>query len=227
MHHEEVGSGSASSVGPQSSPVRNLYSDFALGLGPKARGRKRGRNPVSDSERRNQAVAGNLQLQRLIDAVVEYAIFMIGLDGRVLTWNTGAARLKGYSPQEIIGQPFSRFYTAEDQAAGIPQKALAVAKSEGKFLTEGWRVRKDGTRFWALVVIDAIKDESGEVIGFAKVTRDITERQEAQHNLLESERRYRRLVEAVVDYAIFQLDENGIAATWNLGAQRIKEGRSR
>ena len=203
---------------PDTEPLLRL----CVGLGPKARERKRGRNPVSDSERRNQAVAGNLQLQRLIDAVLEYAIYMIGLDGRVLTWNTGAARLKGYSPEEIIGQPFSRFYTAEDQAAGIPQKALAVAKSEGKFLTEGWRVRKDGTRFWALVVIDAIKDESGEVIGFAKVTRDITERQEAQHNLLESERRYRRLVEAVVDYAIFQLDENGIAATWNLGAQRIK-----
>jgi PAS domain S-box-containing protein len=177
---------------------------------------------VSASNRRPEAAGGIPQLQLLIDAVVDYAIYMIGLDGRVLSWNTGAARLKGYEPREIIGQSFSRFYTPEDQATGLPQRALAVAKKEGRFHAEGWRVRKDGTRFWASVVIDAIKDDSGEVIGFAKVTRDITERQQAQQHLLESERRYRRLVEAVVDYAIFQLDVNGIVATWNLGAQRIK-----
>jgi PAS domain S-box-containing protein len=177
---------------------------------------------VSYSNRRPEAAAGVPQLQLLIDAVIDYAIYMIGLDGRVLSWNTGAVRLKGYEPREIIGQSFSRFYTPEDQAVGLPQRALAVAKKEGRFLAEGWRVRKDGTRFWASVVIDAIKDESGEVIGFAKVTRDITERQEAQQRLVDSERRYRRLVEAVVDYAIFQLDENGIVASWNVGAQRIK-----
>ena len=177
---------------------------------------------MSDSDRRNTAAAGVPQLQLLIDAVVDYAIYMIGLDGRVLSWNSGAVRLKGYEPREIIGQPFSRFYTPEDQAAGMPQKALRVAKEEGRFHAEGWRVTKDGTRFWASVVIDAIKNESGEVIGFAKVTRDITDRQEAQQRLLESERRYRRLIEAVVDYAIFQLDVNGIVATWNVGAKRIK-----
>ena len=177
---------------------------------------------MSDSDRRNTAAAGVPQLQLLIDAVVDYAIYMIGLDGRVLSWNSGAVRLKGYEPREIIGQPFSRFYTPEDQAAGMPQKALRVAKEEGRFHAEGWRVTKDGTRFWASVVIDAIKNESGEVIGFAKVTRDITDRQEAQQRLLESERRYRRLIEAVVDYAIFQLDVNGIVATWNVGANRIK-----
>ena len=177
---------------------------------------------MSDSDRRNAAAAGIPQLQLLIDAVVDYAIYMIGLDGRVLSWNSGAARLKGYEPREIIGQPFSRFYTPEDQAAGIPQKALRVAKEEGRFHAEGWRVTKDGTRFWASVVIDAIKDESGELIGFAKVTRDITDRHEAQQRLLESERRFRRLIEAVVDYAIFQLDVNGIVATWNVGANRIK-----
>jgi PAS domain S-box-containing protein len=177
---------------------------------------------MSDSDRRKAAAASIPQLQLLIDAVVDYAIYMIGLDGRVLSWNSGAVRLKGYEPREIIGQPFSRFYTPEDQAAGIPQKALRVAKEEGRFHAEGWRVTKDGTRFWASVVIDAIKNESGEVIGFAKVTRDITDRQEAQQRLLESERRYRRLIEAVVDYAIFQLDVNGIVATWNVGAKRIK-----
>ncbi len=177
---------------------------------------------MSASNRRPEAPAGIPQLQLLIDAVVDYAIYMIGPDGRVLSWNTGAARLKGYESREIIGQSFSRFYTPEDQAIGLPQRALAVAKEEGRFHAEGWRVRKDGTRFWASVVIDAIKDERGEIIGFAKVTRDITERQQAQQRLLESERRYRRLVEAVVDYAIFQLDVTGIVATWNLGAQRIK-----
>jgi PAS domain S-box-containing protein len=166
--------------------------------------------------------ASGRHLQLLIDAVIDYAIYMIGVDGRVLSWNSGAARLKGYTAEEIIGKPFSTFYTPEDRAAGLPQRALAIAGKEGRFLAEGWRVRKDGTRFWASVVIDAIKDEQGELIGFAKITRDITERQETQLALLDSERRYRRLVEAVVDYAIFQLDVNGIVTTWNVGAQRIK-----
>jgi PAS domain S-box-containing protein len=161
-------------------------------------------------------------LQLLIDAVVDYAIYMIGPQGLVMSWNSGARRLKGYSREEIIGQSFSKFYTLEDQAAGIPDKALATAREEGRFHAEGWRVRKDGTRFWASVVLDAIKDENGKLIGFAKVTRDITERQLAQLALLESERRYRRLVESVVDYAIFQLDLNGNVVTWNVGAQRIK-----
>lgn len=169
-----------------------------------------------------EANDANPPLQLLIDAVVDYAIYMIGLDGRIRSWNSGAAKLKGYTPQEIIGQPFSRFYTPEDQAAGIPQIALATAKSEGRFHAEGWRVRKDGTRFWAMVVVDAVKDAGGEVIGFAKVTRDITERHEAQLKLLESERQYRQLVDAVVDYAIFQLDVNGVVTSWNSGAERIK-----
>ena len=162
------------------------------------------------------------RLQLLIDAVVDYAIYMIDLEGRVLSWNSGAARLKGYPADEAIGRRFSEFYTGEDRAAGLPEKALETARETGRFHGEGWRVRKDGSRFWALVVIDAIKDEAGTLIGFAKVTRDITERQQAQLSLLESERRYRRLVEAVVDYAIFQLDPQGFITTWNTGAERIK-----
>jgi PAS domain S-box-containing protein len=162
------------------------------------------------------------RLQLLIDAVVDYAIYMIDLEGRVLSWNSGAARLKGYSAEEAIGRLFSDFYTGEDRAAGLPEKALETARETGRFHGEGWRVRKDGSRFWALVVVDAIKDEAGQLIGFAKVTRDITERQQAQLSLLESERRYRRLVEAVVDYAIFQLDPQGFVTTWNAGAERIK-----
>jgi PAS domain S-box-containing protein len=162
------------------------------------------------------------RLQRLIDAVVDYAIYMIDLDGRIASWNSGAERLKGYSASEIIGEPFTRFFTPEDQAAGLPKKVLEAAAAVGRFETEGWRVRRDGTRFWALAVVDAIKDENGQLIGFAKVTRDMTERQREQTRLLESERRFRHLINAVVDYAIFQLDRNGIVATWNPGAERAK-----
>jgi PAS domain S-box-containing protein len=163
-----------------------------------------------------------VQLDLLIDAVVDYAIYMLDLQGHVLSWNTGAERLKGYSRAEILGQHFSRFYTPEDQAARVPKHALETARREGRFLAEGWRVRKEGQRFWASVVIDAIRDRDGRLVGFAKVTRDFTDRQAAQTGLLESERRYRRLVESVVDYAIFQLDVDGRIATWNMGAERIK-----
>ena len=167
-------------------------------------------------------VADVRRLQLLIDAIVDYAIYMIDVDGTVRSWNSGAERLKGYSADEIIGKPFSSFYSLEDRAKGLPETALRVAAETGRFSSEGWRVRKDGSRFWALVVVDAIRDEQGQVIGFAKVTRDITERQQAHNELLESERRYRRLIEAVVDYAIFQLDPAGNVTTWNPGAQRIK-----
>ncbi len=153
---------------------------------------------------------------------MDYAIYMIDVDGTVRSWNSGAERLKGYSADEIIGKSFSSFYSPEDRAKGLPETALRIAAKTGRFSSEGWRVRKDGSRFWALVVVDAIRDEQGQVIGFAKVTRDITERQQAHNELLESERRYRRLIEAVVDYAIFQLDPAGNVTTWNPGAQRIK-----
>jgi PAS domain S-box-containing protein len=162
------------------------------------------------------------RLQLLIDAIVDYAIFMIDLDGTVRSWNSGAERLKGYSASEIIGRSFSSFYLPEDRERGLPQAALKTATETGKFSSEGWRLRKDGSRFWALVVIDAVRDEQGELIGFAKITRDITERQQAHEEILQSERRYRQLIEAVVDYAIFQLDPTGNIATWNPGAQRIK-----
>lgn len=162
------------------------------------------------------------RLELLVNAIVDYAIFMLDTDGTVRSWNAGAERLKGYAAREIIGRSFSVFYTPEDRAARLPEKALATARETGRFNSEGWRVRRDGSRFWALVVLDAIKDERGRLIGFAKVTRDITERQQAHTELLESERRYRRLIEAVIDYAIFQLDPEGNVATWNPGAQRIK-----
>ena len=179
-------------------------------------------DPLDKPQSKLDGVADARRLQLLIDAIVDYAIYMIDVDGTVRSWNAGAERLKGYSADEIIGKPFSLFYSPEDRAKGLPQTALRIAAETGRFSSEGWRVRKDGSRFWALVVVDAIRDEQGQVIGFAKVTRDITERQQAHNELLESERRYRRLIEAVVDYAIFQLDPAGNVTTWNPGAQRIK-----
>src|SRR5262249_35178724 len=135
-------------------------------------------NRLLDSERR---------FRHLVQAVTDYAIFQLDKDGNVATWNAGAERIKGYTVDEIIGHHFSRFYTEEDRAARLPEKALATADKEGKFEAEGLRVRKDGTRFWASVVIDAIRGESGELMGFAKVTRDITERVEAQRILRETQ----------------------------------------
>jgi PAS domain S-box-containing protein len=162
------------------------------------------------------------RLRLLVGAVVDYALYVIGLDGRVVSWNAGAQRLKGYTPEEIIGQPFSRFFTPADLEAGLPERALRVARDVGRFEAEGWRVRKDGSRFWADAILDAIRDDTGEVIGFVKITRDLSERQQAQQELLESERRYRLLINTVVDYAIFQLGPDGTVTTWNSGAQRIK-----
>lgn len=158
----------------------------------------------------------------LIDAIIDYAIYMIGLDGTVQSWNTGAERLKGYPASEILGRPFAQFFTPEDQDKGLPQRALAQASQDGRYEAEGWRLRKDGSRFWALAVLDAVRDDNGDLIGFVKITRDLTERHRAQQELVESEQRYRRLIEAVVDYAIFQLDSKGYVTSWNPGAERIK-----
>src|SRR5438309_5059988 len=122
----------------------------------------------------------------LVQGVTDYAIFMLDPEGRVRSWNPGAERIKGYSADDIIGQHFSLFYTPEDCEAGIPQRALASAGETGRYESEGWRVRKDGSRIWANAVIDAIHDETGKLIGFAKITRDMTEKREAQLRLEES-----------------------------------------
>jgi PAS domain S-box-containing protein len=160
--------------------------------------------------------------QILVDAVTDYAIYMLDPTGIVASWNSGAQRFKGYTAPEIIGRHFSVFYTEADRERGEPQRALQIAATEGKFETEAWRVRKDGTLFWASVVIDAIRSASGELIGFAKITRDVTERMTAREALLESERRFRILVQGVTDYAIYMLDPEGHVSNWNLGAERIK-----
>lgn len=169
--------------------------------------------------------ASLMDLQRfqiLVEAITDYAIYMLDISGNIISWNTGAQRFKGYQAKEIIGQNFSRFFTEEDQASGLPKHALAVAEKEGRFESEGWRIRKDGTRFWANAVIDAIRASDGRLLGFAKVTRDITERQAAEEALRQSEQQFRLLVQGVTDYAIYMLDPTGHVTNWNAGAQRIK-----
>jgi PAS domain S-box-containing protein len=158
----------------------------------------------------------------LIDAVTDYAIYMLDATGTVASWNPGAQRFKGYRADEIIGQHFSRFYTEEDLATNLPARALATAAREGRFEAEGWRVRKDGTRFWAHVVIDPIRSPKGEIIGYAKITRDLSERREAADALRLSEERFSLLIQSVTDYAIYMLDPQGVVASWNQGAQRFK-----
>ncbi len=158
----------------------------------------------------------------LVDAITDYAVYMLDAAGVVTSWNSGAQLFKGYTADEIVGQHFSRFYTPEDQAAGVPAEALRRAAAEGRFELEGWRVRKDGTRFWAHVIIDPIRNAGGEVIGFAKVTRDLTERRAAERALRASQEQFRLLVQSVTDYAIYMLDPEGRVSSWNAGAQRIK-----
>jgi PAS domain S-box-containing protein len=158
----------------------------------------------------------------LVQSIVDYAIYMLDTEGHVTSWNAGAERIKGFAADEIVGKHFSTFYAEEDRKAGVPQRALETARREGKYEAEGWRIRKDGTRFWASVVIDAIKNENGELVGFAKITRDMTEKRASQQALLEAERRFRILVQGVTDYAIYMLDPNGKVTNWNAGAQRIK-----
>jgi len=174
------------------------------------------------SERLDASLTDDGRYRLLIEAVTDYAIYMLDPSGIVTSWNPGAQRFKGYTPAEIIGQHFSRFYSEEDQKAGLPARALETAKREGKFESEGWRIRKDGTRFWASVVIDPIRQPSGEIVGFAKITRDLTERRAAEQALRQSEEQFKLLVQGVTDYAIYLLDTDGRVTNWNRGAQRIK-----
>jgi PAS domain S-box-containing protein len=157
----------------------------------------------------------------LVESVHDYAIFALDTGGHILTWNAGAERIKGYKADEIIGRHLSVFYTPEGIATRKPWHGLEIAARDGSVEDEGWRVRKDGSRFWANVVITALRDESGTLVGFAKVTRDLTERRAAEQTLRSSEERYRLLIENVRDYGIFSLDLHGRIVSWNAGAQRI------
>jgi PAS domain S-box-containing protein len=158
----------------------------------------------------------------LVDAVADHAIYMLSPEGHVASWNPGAQRFKGYRASEILGKHFSCFYLEADREAGLPARALAIAATEGRFEGQGWCQRKDGTRFWAHVIIDPIRHASGELIGFAKITRDLTERRAAENALKRREEQFRLLVQGVSDYAIYMLDPEGNVASWNSGAERIK-----
>ncbi len=164
--------------------------------------------------------------RQLVDDVQDVAIFMLDGAGRVSTWNSGAERIKGYRAEEIVGQHFSRFYPPEAVAEGKPARLLALAARDGRVEDEGWRVRKDGARFWAEVIITARRDSEGAVIGFAKVTRDLTARKETQDALQRSEQTFQLLVESIQDCAIFMLDPDGRVASWNAAAERIKGYRA-
>nr|WP_253575038.1 PAS domain-containing sensor histidine kinase [Bradyrhizobium japonicum] len=168
----------------------------------------------------SQSAEGRYRM--LVEAVTDYAIYMLDPTGIVSSWNPGARRFKGYEESEIIGEHFSRFYTEEDRKSELPRRALETAAREGKFEAEGWRVRKDGSRFWAYVIIDPIKDSEGKLVGYAKVTRDLTERRAAEAELRRSQEQFRLLVQGVTDYAIYLLRAEGKVASWNAGAERIK-----
>jgi PAS domain S-box-containing protein len=168
---------------------------------------------LADSEER---------IRLLIESVTDYAIFLLDPEGYIISWNTGAEHVLGYTSDDIVGQHFSTFYTPEDLARNHPANELKLALANGRYEEEGWRVRKDGSRFVSSVVITPVKDPDGTLRGFAKVTRDVSQKR----LLKESEERFRLLVAGVKDYAIFMLDPNGYVVSWNLGAQNIKGYRA-
>ncbi|MEO7327803.1 MAG: PAS domain-containing sensor histidine kinase [Minicystis sp.] len=154
----------------------------------------------------------------LVERVKDYAIFILDPLGQITTWNEGAQRIKGYAAVEVVGKHFSLFYPVEDVASGKCARTLQAAIEEGRFEEEGWRIRKDGKRFWASVTITPLRSEAGTLLGFAKITRDLSELKAAE----EEAQRFRLLVESVMDYGIFILDPTGHVATWNVGAERLK-----
>jgi PAS domain S-box-containing protein len=171
--------------------------------------------PVQSSELRRS-------LGLLIETVKDYAIFILDPAGNVMSWNRGAQLIKGYAPHEIVGRHFSRFYPLEAIERRWPDHELDVARSEGRFEDEGWRVRRDGSTFWAHVIITALRDDAGALIGYGKITHDLTERRREQESLRQSEERFRLLVDGVKDYGIFMLDTDGRIISWNAGAERIE-----
>src|SRR6266851_2075803 len=181
---------------------------------------------AGNEQRRTRELSATLtsdaRFRLLVDAITDYAIYMLDPAGNIASWNAGAERFNGYTAPEVMGRHFSLFYTDEDRRRGLPATALETSASAGKFEAGGWRVRKDGSRFWAHVVIDPIRDPSGDLIGFAKITRDLTERKAAERTLQHSQDELRLLVQSVIDYAIYRLDPTGRVASWNAGAQRIK-----
>jgi PAS domain S-box-containing protein len=175
-----------------------------------------------DQRRPENQSADDARYRLLVDAVMDYAICMLDPHGTVTSWNAGARRFKAFEAWEIIGQNFARFHTEEDRRSGLPERALKIAAEEGRFEHEGWRVRKDGSRFWTHVVIHPIRNAGGELIGYAEILRDLSERKRAEEQFRKSEEQFKLLVQGVTDYAIYMLDREGRVSSWNLGAERIK-----
>ncbi|RYG54242.1 MAG: PAS domain-containing sensor histidine kinase [Chitinophagaceae bacterium] len=173
---------------------------------------------------------------RMVSEVQDYAIILLDSKGKVLNWNRGAEKIKQYKESEILGKPFQLFYLPEDREAGLPERLLGEAVLTGRATHEGWRLRKDKTRFWGSVALTALHDDNNEVIGFSKVTRDLTEKKLAEDQLKEfteeltqtnealrkSEERYQKMIAEIEDYAIILLNQNGYIENWNAGAQKIK-----
>ncbi|HEX3429848.1 MAG TPA: PAS domain S-box protein [Rhizomicrobium sp.] len=178
------------------------------------------------SSSRIASLTAERRFELLVDAVTDCAIYMMDPDGSIASWNSGAELITGYRAGEVIGQNYALFFTREDRRVGTPAQLLSQVRAHGRMESEGWRKRKDGSRFWSVAVIEPIRDERGNFIGFANVTRDVTEREAARQALAESERQLRLLVRGVTDYAIYMLDPNGIVSSWNAGAERIKGYRA-
>jgi PAS domain S-box-containing protein len=158
----------------------------------------------------------------LLRSITDYSIITLDLKGHVISWNPGARRLLGYMKEEIIGQHVSIFYEKADRDAGLPERGLEIAAKSGSFETEGWRCRSDKSRFWAHTIIDPVFDTNNSLLGYAKITRDVTERRRLESIIRRSDDQFRALVQNVTDYAIFMVDHDGSILSWNLGAQRIK-----
>jgi PAS domain S-box-containing protein len=182
----------------------------------------RSASSVADNRRTEPLRHSEERFRLLVESVQDYAIFMLDPQGVIQTWNAGAQRLKGYNADEAIGESFEIFYPADAIERGWPKQELELAKERGRFEDEGWRLRKDGSRFWASVIITALRGPDGDLRGFAKVTRDLTERREQQEALRRSEEQLRLMVESVKDYAIYMLDPQGNVMSWNAGARAIK-----
>ncbi len=177
---------------------------------------------MATSDKGPQPLTANVEIfRRLVESVRDYAIFMLTPDGVIASWNSGAQLIKQYSAAEAIGQHFSIFYEPDAVASGWPEEELRRSLRDGRFEDEGWRVRKDGSRFWANVIISPLREASGALLGFSKVTRDLSERRRHEEKLRESEERFRLIVDGVKDHAMFLLDPNGRIESWNPAAQKV------
>jgi PAS domain S-box-containing protein len=182
-----------------------------------------GENP---GERQPVGAMTDQAFDRLVTSIRDYAVLMLDARGYIMSWNTGAQLISGYTSDEVIGRHISLLYPREDVRVGKPESELAVAAREGQYEDRGWRVRKDGTPFWTSLALTAIRDDAGTIVGYSHVARDLTEERQAQEAAKQTEERFRLLVEGVKEYAIFMLDPEGHVATWNAGAERIKGYRA-